>query len=280
MPDLGFLHPIVVHFAVALLVVGVLLRLVALTGKLAFANHAAFLLLVLGTLAAVVAVPSGHDAHEAAEGIPGAGPLVREHEELGERTRNLFVVVALVEIAALIAFSRKPKLARGLRLASALAGIGGGVVLYEAAEHGGELVYSWAGGVGTRTGAPEDVGRLLVAGLYQQAELDREAGHPDAAAKLIAVAGQRFPDIFDVQLMYAGSLLDDANDPPAALALLRKLPAPGEGFPRLRHGLLLAKALQATGALAEGRQVLDGLVAEFPNSRRLKQTLEQYPQSP
>ena len=72
MPAIGSYHPEIVHFVIALLVIGVVLRLVALTGRLAFAGAAAATLIILGTLATVAAVKSGDDAHGPVERIPGA----------------------------------------------------------------------------------------------------------------------------------------------------------------------------------------------------------------
>jgi len=63
MDPLAPLHPQVVHFAIALLFLGVPLRLLSLTGKVPFAKHAATTLLLLGTIAAVVSVKSGTAAH-------------------------------------------------------------------------------------------------------------------------------------------------------------------------------------------------------------------------
>ena len=59
MPNLGSLHRQIVHFVVGLLLVGVALRWIALTGKVPFAGPAATTLLLLGTVAAVLAVSSG-----------------------------------------------------------------------------------------------------------------------------------------------------------------------------------------------------------------------------
>jgi hypothetical protein len=43
MPNIGVYHPAIVHFAVALLVVGVIFRWISLTGRAAFTGPAAFL---------------------------------------------------------------------------------------------------------------------------------------------------------------------------------------------------------------------------------------------
>lgn len=60
MPHLAANHPQVVHFAIALLLVGVAFRLIPLSGRLTFTKHAAAVML-LGTLAAAVSVRSGVD---------------------------------------------------------------------------------------------------------------------------------------------------------------------------------------------------------------------------
>ena len=59
------------------------------------------------------------------------------------------------------------------------------IARFEAAEHGGELLYSYAGGVGTRSGEPADFKRLPVAGLYNASRIDREAslGFPSRNTK-------------------------------------------------------------------------------------------------
>lgn len=81
MPNIGAFHPQIVHVVVALLIVGVVFRLVSLTGRLTFTGPAAATLILLGTLAAVAAVQSGTPAHGGVERIPGARAAVQAHEE-------------------------------------------------------------------------------------------------------------------------------------------------------------------------------------------------------
>src|SRR6266581_3881176 len=102
MPNLASWHPQIVHFAIVLLVAGVLFRWISLTGRAAFTGPAAAVLLLAGTVAAMLAVQSGTDAHGPVERVPGARTAVMEHEEWGERTRHMLLVVAALEIAALI----------------------------------------------------------------------------------------------------------------------------------------------------------------------------------
>src|SRR5213078_2561649 len=130
---------------------------------------------------------------------------------------------AALEIAALVpAVSRWRK---WVVAASALVGLGGAVSLYEAADLGGDLVYAYAGGVGIRSGDPADVGRLLVAGLYHQAMLERKGGKPADAAQLISQLAQRYPDDTSVRLLVVESLLVDKHDAKGALAALQWFPA-------------------------------------------------------
>src|SRR5688572_9719142 len=186
--SLAALHPQVVHFVIGLLIIGVLFRVVALSGRMKWTGPAATALLVIGGAAAWVAAKSGTAAHGPVERIPGAREAVQEHEEWGERTRNVFVGVAALE---LIALALSGGAARTVRSVSALAGIAGVFVLYEAAEHGGDLVYAYAGGVGIRSGKPEDVARLLVAGLYNESQLARKAGRGEDANRLIRLMVDR-----------------------------------------------------------------------------------------
>src|SRR5881409_1002662 len=101
MPNIGAYHPVIVHFAIALLILGVIFRWISLTGRAPFTAPAAATLLILGAVAAVLAVQSGTDAHGPVERIPGTRELVTEHQEDGQRTRNVFLVVAAIELVAL-----------------------------------------------------------------------------------------------------------------------------------------------------------------------------------
>ena len=122
MPNIASWHPQVVHFAIALLVIGVLLRWISLTGRAAFTGPAAAVLLLAGTTAALLAVQSGTDAHGPVERVPGARQAVMEHEDWGKRAKNIFLVVAVLEIAALVVARRSARVTKGLTVASALVG--------------------------------------------------------------------------------------------------------------------------------------------------------------
>ena len=274
--SLAPLHPQFVHFVIALLFAGVLFRWIAVTGRAAFTGPAAAVLLLVGTLGAVLAVKSGTDAHGPVERVPGARAAVMEHEEWGERTRNIFLVVAALEIAALLPAAQRWR--KGVHVASAVVGLAGVFSLYEAAEHGGELVYAYAGGVGIRSGNPDDVGRLLVAGLYHQAMLARKAGRTAEAAQLIGQLVQRLPNDTSARLLAIESLIMDKQDGRAALAALASLPAvPDSRFLRFRVGMLRADAFVAAGMPDSARIVLQSMAGEFAGNRAVEDRLAKLP---
>lgn len=276
MPNLAPFHPQIVHFVVALLAVGIALRWLSLTGKVPFAGPAAATLLLLGTVAAVLAVSSGMDAHGPVERIPGVREAVQTHETWGHRTRNIFLGVAALEILGLVMIRVRPGVRRWAEVSSAIVGLVGGVALYQAGQQGGELVYSYAGGVGIRSGDTSDVERLLVAGLYEQALVDRAQHKSAEAADLIDQLARRLPGDTTVLLLRIESLIVDRKDPVGALAALQALTLPADN-PRLRiqAGTLTADALVALGRPDSARAVVRALVTEFPTSRRLKDRLTQ-----
>jgi uncharacterized membrane protein len=272
MPDLGFYHPIVIHFAIGLLTVGVVFRWLSLTGRAGFAGPAAAILLLLATVATVVAAQSGEDAHVAVEAVPGTAGAVRAHQQWGERTRNLAIVVAGLELLALALRGRVH--ARSILFASAGIGVVTVFSVLQTGMLGGELVYAHAGGVGIRSGDPEDVGRLLLAGLLEQAELDEKAGRAEDAANLLEMAAHRFPADPAVQVRAAEALLEDRHDPARALEILERLgPTPDEARLRFRRAWLTADALDALERHAEARVVLERLQTEFPENTRLHRRL-------
>src|SRR3954465_5196505 len=176
--NIGAFHPQIVHFVIGLLIVGVGMRIVSLTGKLKFTSPAATSLILIGTFAAWLAVKSGTAAHGPVERIPGARAAVQSHEEHGERALKLFYLISAIELVG-FAISRKDSLVRHSRWvygASALIGLFGCFELYETGEHGGELVYSYGGGPGLRTGDPKDTERMLLPAPFKYGQGGGEEG--------------------------------------------------------------------------------------------------------
>jgi uncharacterized membrane protein len=260
------LHPQVVHFTIVLVIVGVAFRLLSLAGRPAFAGPAAATLLILAAASSVVSVRSGTAAHGPVERVPGSRPAVVEHEEWGERTQTILLVLGVIELAGL-ALRRSPRV-KLVHALAALVGLVGVHSVYETAEHGGELVYSYAGGIGLRTGDPEDVERLLLAGYYHQAQADRKAGHADRASELIAAAAKRFPSDAEVQLLAAESLIVDQKDPQKAADALAAITVPENNrILRTRKASLQADAFEALGRKDKAIAALQPIVDAAPNPR-------------
>jgi len=270
MPDIGYYHPQIVHFVIALGIVGVLFRLVSLTGKLQWTGPSAATLLILAGGAGFAATQSGHDAHGPVERMPGAAPAVQEHEEWGERTRNILLLIAGLEIVGLAL--RKNKAARAVHVLSALVGLGAIYAIYETGEHGGILVYDYAGGVGIRSGQPADITNLLVAGLYNRGMEARNQGDKETAARLFEELARERPDDPGVKLLALDSQLEDRGDAAGALAGLHQF-TPPEGSRRVtfQYQLLLARAYAGAGFRDSAMAIVAKLKEMSPQSRMIQE---------
>jgi uncharacterized membrane protein len=274
MPDIGVYHPAIVHFAVALLVAGVIFRWISLTGRAAFTGPAAATLLLLGTIAAFLAVHSGVNAHGPVERIPGVRQAVVDHEEAGEWARNVFFVVAALELIGLFTRRRRLNVARGALWGSAIVGVFGLAALYKAGNRGGDLVYRYGGGVGTRYADTADVNRLYLAALYQKAQQARAQHDSALAAELFGQLARQYPNDTTVRFLHIESLIRDRRDARGALRALAGLNVPpGDRRLRLRHGFLKVDAFVAAGRTDSARATLEQLARDFPDVQRIKDRL-------
>lgn len=262
MPAIGIYHPHLVHFAIALCFIGVTFRLISLTGKAGWTNQAAAALLITGAVVAFFTALSGQQAHGPVERIPGAAQAVQEHEDYGNNARTILVVVGLLELLAIGVSSKS--VVRGLKVVSAVGGVVGAFVIFEAAEHGGALVYQYGGGPGIRSGDSADVTRLLVAGLYNRAIADRTAGDKEGAARLTDELGRRMPNDNGVKLAVIESRLKDRGDAAGALAALKALEPGDDRRTAFRKAFLTADAYKAAGHLDSARAVLEELKKGAP----------------
>jgi len=86
MLDLVHLHPMVVHFPIALLIVGFLFELIYLITRNEFYSKAGFYLLVLGALGTFAAFLSGNLAEERIMETEALERVLETHEEAGAGT--------------------------------------------------------------------------------------------------------------------------------------------------------------------------------------------------
>ena len=147
--DLTHLHPMIVHFPIALLIVAFLADLGGLVLKKDFFNKVGLLLLVLGTAGVVAAYFSGHSA---AEGLTEAGPLkmaMENHEDAALVTLWIIVATMVVRLA-LVAFKKYQGMVRWVPLVLFLVGVAS---VARTGYYGGELVFKHAAGVQLSIGA-------------------------------------------------------------------------------------------------------------------------------
>jgi uncharacterized membrane protein len=268
--NLAPLHPQVVHFTIVLTIIGALFRAVSLLGRPSFASPAAATLLLMAALSSFVSTRSGAAAHGPVERVPGARSAVEEHEEWGERTETALYILGAIELVGL-AMRKRPQV-RIVHAVAAIASLVCVAFVYETGEHGGKLVYSYAGGVGIRTGDERDIERLLLTGYYQQAMADRKAGRSQSAAQLISDAAQRYGSDPEIKLVAAESMLLDQKNPQAAIDALAAIEPPPAL--RIRRGMLQADAFVAMGQQDAAVAVLQALVSQTPNPR-VQQRLDQ-----
>lgn len=144
MPELYRLHPIAVHFPIALLALGFA---AALSGR--WKNRPSRLaeaeswLLWLGTASAWAALGLGLLAEKTAPHVPLAWEVLADHESLAWRTCGLFTALSALRLF-LVKKNPEARLWQAAYLALWLAGAG---LLLETGEHGGRLVYEFGMGV-------------------------------------------------------------------------------------------------------------------------------------
>jgi hypothetical protein len=174
MANLGPHHALISQILVASLLVGLPIYLLGFLRRPAFLRPLASLLLVVGTVTTFVAVESGpgfsaqEDAAEAEGSGHVAGPA--PHQSMGERARNIFAGVIVLELIALgLAWEAGPKgasvlevesgsleavgastkrfAATTLRILVALGWTLGALHLYDTMRHGRELAAQRTAGV-------------------------------------------------------------------------------------------------------------------------------------
>lgn len=183
-PSWDGLHPLIVHFPIALLLVAPLFVIVgaALNSRRGRPFLiAALVLMALGTLGTAVAVSTGEAAGELADRGGQVEAVLEHHEELAETTRTVFLALTAVFASVLFVprlfrreLARSPQ---ALLLTIFLVAYGAGAVLLaNTAHNGGRLVHEL--GVQAMIGGPGQTGAAAnVAGKGAPAA---EAGEQEA----------------------------------------------------------------------------------------------------
>jgi uncharacterized membrane protein len=142
------LHPAIVHFPIALILLGSLLAVLSFFRPAGTLPRFTALILCLAALGAVAATWTGdNDEDRAEEAGPAAEQILEEHEEWAERSRNAAIIAALAAGVAAILQKRSPHVSRGAAALTALVALGASWCVIQAGHYGGKLVYQHAVGV-------------------------------------------------------------------------------------------------------------------------------------
>lgn len=141
--DLSHIHPMIVHFPIALLMVGFLSDLIGLVTKKDFFNKSGFYLLILGTLGAVAAYFSGEYAGNGVTESGALGQALEVHESAAVLTVWLMVGASLVRIGAVL-LKRYEGVVKVVAFGLFLVGV---LSIARTGYYGGELVFKHAAGV-------------------------------------------------------------------------------------------------------------------------------------
>ena len=137
------LHPMVVHFPIALIIVAFAVDVVALFfRRISILPRMSTILYVLGALGALGSVVSGEGATETVAVAGQASSILANHEDVGEITMYYFLIYAALRLALWwLSF----RLVFWIPLA--VIGAAGLIPLYQASSFGGRLVYEQGVGV-------------------------------------------------------------------------------------------------------------------------------------
>jgi len=143
------LHPAVVHFPIVLILLGTILSILTIfTRRGALPQFAAVILILAAGAAQLAVITGGDQVDDVIRRMPDAKPLVLVHAEWGLKMRMAAVIAAISALVAL-AFYRLARFRRFLALITTIIAVWACYCAFEAARHGGAMVYHH--GVGVQT---------------------------------------------------------------------------------------------------------------------------------
>lgn len=153
---LADLHPLVVHFPVALFIVYALTEIIGIVNKSDKMLFTAHYLLLLGVVTAVGAVLTGNQAGEAAKLAAGTignyEELIESHETFATITLWFFLFVLIFRTYLVL----KKKFVGRIRYLFILFAIIGSILIIETGYRGGELVFIHRIGTGILQNVPSN----------------------------------------------------------------------------------------------------------------------------
>jgi uncharacterized membrane protein len=146
------LHPAIVHFPIVLLLLGAPLAIIAIFLRKWHLPWLVALVLTTGALGAIAATwTGGQDEEVLGELTASADTILEQHEEWGERTRNVAVLAAALALLA-AAFTKLPKASIPIGVLAAMASLAAALCVAQAGHYGGLLVYKHGAGINLAAG--------------------------------------------------------------------------------------------------------------------------------
>ena len=142
------LHPMVIHFPVALLALYSVLEIVNIFKPSDYLDKSVNIILILGVVGLVSGVLTGNMEKQSAELIMKNSDktiqsAIEDHEDMANFTVWYFTALVFSRLY----FSIKKKMTKKLKILFAIFSITGFVLIFTTADYGGKLVYKF--GVGT-----------------------------------------------------------------------------------------------------------------------------------
>jgi uncharacterized membrane protein len=140
--ELERIHPMLVHFPIALLITSVFLDFLRLVTKKDNFERSAFHLLFLGAISCIPVIIFGHIAADVASDRPHIADTIETHEALGFITAMSFIILLIVRSI----FVKKDSYSK-IRIYYLTAAVMGIALLLTTAYYGGQLVYDYGAAV-------------------------------------------------------------------------------------------------------------------------------------
>ena len=148
-PSWQTIHPLIVHFPIALLLIAPLFIVIGVLRKPSRSFpflFVALILMTLGTVSTFVAASSGQAAGELVESAPQAKAVLEQHEELAETTEIAFSALTLIFatilfVPRLLRRERTRVISTFLPLVFLMFYATGAITLANTAHQGGRLVH-------------------------------------------------------------------------------------------------------------------------------------------
>ena len=139
------IHPMILHFPIALLIIAIFVDVWSvILKKQVWIRYSAIMLYTFGTLAALFAYLSGHEAAESVYLPPLANSVLYHHSNLALMTVLYFVIFALIRLSSIWKAGKRYVLISIILLIFTLPGL---YLIIETGEHGAELVYKYGVGI-------------------------------------------------------------------------------------------------------------------------------------